>query len=36
MPLKKGYLPGQKPTTSFELTDKVQDRFGNVFYESRL
>ena len=28
---KKGYLPGQKPTTTFELTDKVQDRFGNVF-----
>ena len=28
---EKGYLPGQKPTTSFELTDKVQDRFGNVF-----
>ena len=28
---EKGYLPGQKPTTTFELTDKVQDRFGNVF-----
>lgn len=26
-----GYLPGQKPQTSFELTDKVEDRFGNVF-----
>ncbi len=26
-----GYLPGQKPKTSFELTDKVQDSFGNVF-----
>jgi len=28
---QKGYLPGKKPKTSYELSNTVQDRFGNVF-----
>ena len=28
---QQGYLPGQEPETSYQLSNTVQDRFGNVF-----
>jgi hypothetical protein len=28
---QQGYLPGKKPGTSYQLSNTVQDRFGNVF-----
>ena len=31
---QQGYLPGQEPETSYQLSNTVQDRFGNVFTAS--